>query len=474
MRVATSVGGVVLAVALLAGCAGGNGGSRDQNKNGFDQPNQQTKPLAKLNVPSAYDPAKGWDATLNWVPDVVRSIPVTAAPRAGVIAMMRVASDGYTVEARAADTGEGRWISAPWNPPTQVEGAAGDAESGKWGEIPDVLVVEQDGREFVLAYAHGMRGKDSLHEGTEVVRIAVYAADAAGTSVKPLREIDVPVSADPGEVRVNPTGGRILVAWGGSEPFPDSAAAVDVATGRVDSYEKPDRLLSQCATAVACASTRVMAATAEGPLVGMGTGGFGIPGRWFSDAVRPDGVEAKTGILGSWNGDVYGVAGGHVLAGWSAGGTLGAPKDPLWTVHDMRTGQLRASMICAYDVADANEGRDYPVIAAPDGQYLAAGPVVFDLRRGKGICLEGDGNRKTIALVSIRDNGTAYGAVQDKSAAAGAEAVVAELNLTTSTGEPKVLGVGVGVPYFTGVKGSGLFLDRDEEKNLRVSLRREC
>ncbi|WP_327310957.1 hypothetical protein [Streptomyces sp. NBC_01243] len=473
MRVARSLGGVVLTAVLVAGCSGGNGGSRAQDKNGTPQSGHKAKPLAELKVPSAYDPAKGWDATLNWVPGVVRTIPVTAAPRSGVIAMMHAASNGYTVEARAADTGEVRWISGPWNPPTPIKGAEGDAESGQAGEIPDVMAVEQDGREYVLAYAHGMRGKDSLHEGAEVVRLAVYAADASGTSVKPLREIDVPVSADPGEVRVGLTGGRILVAWGDSDAFPRSAAAVDVATGKVDAYEKPNGMLSQCATTVACASSRVLAATADGPLVGMSTGGFGIPDRWFSDAVRPSGIEAKTGIVGSWNGDVYGVAGGHVLAGWSTGGTFGAPNAPLWSVHDVGTGHLQASMTCAHEVPGSNKARDYPVITSPDRRYLAAGPVVFDLKLGKGFCLEGDGDRKTIALASIRDDGTAYGAVQDKSAADGAEVVVAELNLTTSTGDPKVLGVGVDVPYLTSVNGSGLFLDRDDDMSVRVSLRRE-
>ncbi|MEU0147357.1 hypothetical protein ABZ119_15575 [Streptomyces sp. NPDC006288] len=470
MRVATSVGGVLVAAVLVSGCSGGNGGHLDQGKNGFAQPSEKAKPLAELNMPSVYDPAKGWDATLNWVPDLVRTIPVTAAPRTGVIAMLRVASNGYTVEAKAADTGEARWFSAPWYPPTPVESAGGDAEASKLGEIPDVVAVEQDGREYVLAYAHGLRGKDSLHEGAEVVRLAVYAADTSGTSAKPLREIDVPVAAEPGEVRVGVAGGRALVAWGEGEAFPLSAAVVDVATGKVDSYPNPDGLLTQCVTAAACASTRVMAATPDGPLAAMGTGGFGIPGRWFSDDVRPHGLNAKSGL--SWNGDAYGVAGGHLLAGWSTGGEFGAPNDPLWSVHDVRTGQLRASMTCASDVAGFNEARDYPVIGSPDGRYLAAGPVAIDLKRGKGICLEGDGDRKTIALAAIRDNGTAYGAVLGKSAASGSESVVAELDLTTNKGEPRVLGEGVRVPYRTSVNGSGLFLDRDDDGNVRISLRR--
>ncbi|MCX4451703.1 hypothetical protein [Streptomyces sp. NBC_01789] len=473
MRGATSVGGVFVTATLLVGCSGGGSGDLDQGRNRSAQPTHEAKPLVKLDVPSAYDPAKGWDAVLNWVPDAVRTIPVTAAPRAGVIAMLHGASNGYTVEAKAADTGEARWFSAPWNPPTPVEGAEGDAESGQWGEIPDVMAVEQDGREYVLAYAHGLRGKDPLHEGAEVVQLAVYAADASGTSVKPLREIDVPVSTDPGDVRLGSTGGRVLVAWGGGEGLPRSAAAVDVTTGKVAVYQKPNGMLSQCRTTVACSSTRVMAATPDGPLVVMGTGGFGIPGRWFSDDVRPRGLEATTGLVGSWNGDAYGVAGGNVLVGWSTGGKFGAPNDPLWSVHDVRTGRLRASMTCATDITSSSEAHDYRMVSSLNGRYLAAGPVAFDLKLGKGICLEGDGNRKTIAIAAIRDDGTAYGAVLEKSAASKSEAVIAELNLTASAGEPKVLGTGVRVPYLTSVNGAGLFLDRADDAKVRVSLRLE-
>lgn len=472
MRLAASVGGVFVAATLLVGCSGGSGGNLDQGRNPATRPSLETKPLAKLDVPPAYDPAKGWDAVLNWVPDAVRTIPVTAAPHSGVIAMLHGTSLGYTVEAKAADTGKALWFSAPWNPPTPVEGAEGDAESGAWGEIPDVTAVEQDGREYVLAYAHGLRGKDSLHEGAEVVRLAVYAADASGTSVKPLREIDVPVTTDPGDVRVRVTGGRVLVAWGGSKTHFRLAAAVDVATGKVDMYKTPNGMLSQCGTAVACSSTRVMAATPDGPLVVMGTGGFGIPGRWFSDDVRPRGLKATTGLVGSWNGDAYGVAHGNVLVGWSTGGKFGAWNDPLWSVHDVRTGRLRASMTCASDVAASDEPHDYSVVASPDGRYVAAGPVAFDLKLGKGICLAGDGNRKTIALAAIGDDGTAYGAVLEKSEASESEAVIAELHLTAGT-EPKVLGTGVRVPYLTSVHGAGLFLDRGDDAKVRVSLRLE-
>ncbi|MFE0177923.1 hypothetical protein ACFWZ2_36995 [Streptomyces sp. NPDC059002] len=470
--------GVVVVATMVVGCSG-SGGSDGKDKGGAPEADSAAKPLAKLAVPAAYDGAKGWDETLNWVPDSVGTLPVAVVPRSGSVAMMYAASDGYMVKTRDARGGQVRWSSAPWNPPTPVEGAAGDPDEGEAAEILDVVGVEQGGRGYVVAYAHGMRGKDDLHEGTEVVRLAVYPADASGSAVKPLREVDVPVSADPGEVQVSAHGGRLLVGWGEEGMYPESSHAVDVVTGKVTAYKEPGQLLPQCEDAAGCSDSRVMAVGADGPLVAMGGGGFGVPGRWFSDGVRPAGVAAQTGVLDSPNGEVYGVADGSFLAQWERGGTYGADVAPMWSVHDLRTGNPQASMSCGYKgtadsgMFESDATRDYPVITSPSGRYLAAGPVAFDLKRKKGICLQSDGDRKTIVLASIQDDGTAYGAVKEDSAAGDAEPVVAQADLATATGEPKVLGVGTDFPFYTGVNGSGLFLTRDDDKNVRISLRRE-
>ncbi|MEU4200786.1 hypothetical protein AB0F64_12640 [Streptomyces sp. NPDC026294] len=468
MRKGRSVAAVVVLAAVVAGC-----GSSSKAGKGGGQPGEEgaaaAKPLAKLAVPAAYDPAKGWDESLNWVPESVTTLPVTAVPGSDAVAVMQVASSGYTVTARATDSTRVLWRSAPWNPPTPVEGAQGGP--GEKAEIPDVTGVEQDGHRYIVAYAHGLRGKDDLHKGTEVVRLALYPAEAGGTAVKPVREIDVPVSASPGKVRVQASGGRLLVAWGEAGAYPSSSAAVDVATGKVIAYKDANQLLPQCAQAIACSSSRVIAATEEGPLVAMGGGGFGIPGRWFSDAVRPKDVDAKTGILGSWNGSVYGADAGNVLVGWHTGGTYGSDDNALWSVHDLRTGALKARLACAQDVAnDTRSTRDYAVVTSANGRYLAAGPVAFDLQRKQGICLKGDGNRKTVAVHSIRDDGTAYGVVEDQPADHDT-AVIVGLNLKTATGTSKVLGAGTEVPYQTTPRGSGVFVTRDEDKNVRVSVR---
>lgn len=467
MRAGAVVGTVLLMAVSLTGCS-----SEDTPPDS----SRQAKPLIELALPAAYDANKGWDETLSWVPQSAATLPVAVAPRAGAVVLLHSASDGYTLKVRAADTGRVRWTSAPWNPPTPLEGAAGDPSEGKEAEIPGVAVVEQDGREYVVAYAHGLHGKDALHKGTEVMRLLVYPADATGTSVKPLRQIDVPVEASPGQVRLNTEGGRVLVGWGGRGRYPMPAAAVDVATGKTVTYDRFDEPMLPCPQDSSCSDPRVTAATADGPLVSMDDGGFGIPGRWFSEDIRPDGTAARTGLADNdWNGMVYGAGGGHLLAGWEA---PGSDTDPVWSVHDIRTGRLQAVMTCGYKLGNQGLGRnvgperEHPVVVSPGGHYLAAGPVAFDLQRKKGVCLAGDGNRKSIAITSIRDDGTAYGEVQEDSVADDNALVVAQVDLTAGPDSAKVL-EGVEVPYATGVKGAGIFTGPDGNGYFRVSLRQE-
>ncbi|MFC9932312.1 hypothetical protein [Streptomyces sp. NPDC127190] len=347
-------------------------------------------------------------------------------------------------------------------------------------QAPGVTVVDQDGREYIVTYAQGVRGKDALHDGTPVVSLAVYAADGQGTSEKPLRQIDLPVEGEP-LVQVSAYGGRVLVGLGNMVnpgPYPERSVAVNVVTGQSTAYNHPDELLSPCGQAD-CAGGRVIAATAEGPLVGVDNGGFGLVGHWFSDSVRPSGTE-RTGDLAPFNGMAYGVTDGHVLAGWQAPDKEdGTAADPVWSVHDLATGRLQASMTCGYaldnDINAGNYGsnREYNIVASPDGRYLAAGPVVFDLHRKKGICLAKSGDRKAIAIVSIRDDGTAYGAVQEDSTAQGREPAPVQVDLNEGPDTAKVLARGTRVPLVTSVKSAGLFLSRDSEGALRISLRRE-
>ncbi|MCB5164499.1 hypothetical protein LG634_06570 [Streptomyces bambusae] len=455
----------VLTAALLAGCS--DAPSTDDTRRPGGTASGDAKPPARLAVPPAYDGAEGWDESLPWVPEHAEP-PVAVLPGAAAVAVLTVGdAGGFAVRTRAAGTGKVLWTSAVWTPPLPLEYADKD-------DIPTVLGVEQDGRRFVVVSAHGTVGKDDLHEGTEVIRLAVFdAADGPATGRKPLREIDVPVQvkADNDGWRVSADGGRVLVAHGGHGRYPRWGSAVDLASGKVTSYGHPAGLLKQCeGKSLECGWSRVVAAGPKGPLVGLGHG-FGVPGVWFSDAVLPPGA-ARTGSFGfseAWNGDVYGVAGGRFVAQWHGTEKNGSDGPTVWSVHEVGSGSLLARTECAYEEfptgTSQGNSRDYPVVASPSGRFLAAGPVAFDLERKQGVCLQGDGNRKTIAVGAIADDGTAYGTVEGDAS----DRVTVRLDLRTATGDAKVLGAGVEIPQHTSAAGSGLFVTRDENENLLVA-----
>ncbi|EFL19954.1 hypothetical protein [Streptomyces sp. C] len=460
MRAAQAMTAAALLALLATGCSSGT--DTGENKpGGWLGGGAAPAAPTKLSVPPAFDASKGWDEVLSWVPQGLGSMPVTVVPRSQAVAFMQAAPNGYTISMRSAD-GKLVWRSAPWAGLTPVAGVTGSRGPA---EIPDLKGVEIEGRSYVVAYAHGLRGKDQLHDGAEIVRLAIFPANAKGESVKPLREIDVPVSADPGEIRVQATGGRLLVAWGQEGYFPDRSATVNVTSGEVAVHDSR-RLLEQCRTPLC--SSRVVAATADGPLVAMARGGFGMPGRYFSENLTPEGIDPKSGFLGDRNGSVYGAEAGHALISWRAG-KVG--DTPVWAIHDLRTGAPQARLVCGQEVAPSEDAtRDYPVVSSPGGQYLAAGSVIFDVKNKRGICLHGDGNRKTIAVLSIQDNGTAYGVTQETSA--GGTSVLAQVDLRTATGDAKPLEMGTEVPLAHTEDGTGVFLTRNEDKSLRLSVRR--
>lgn len=270
---------------VLTACSGGSDGDHAARQPLLST-ERPAKPLAKLSVPSAYDSTKGWEETLNWVPRPTNSIPVTVAPHSGIVAYMTVASNGYTVHARDASTGATRWTSRAWQSPLAMQYADGAAATEQPPEIPDLTTVEQGGREYIVAYGHGLDGKDDLHHGTEVVRAAVYPADGSGDATAPLHEVSVPVNDGDKDLKVRDGGAGLLITWGEGMTNHTYSASMDMATGRSRSFGSTDELMPECAT-MGCYGSKVMALTGSGPVVDMSAGGFGVPRVWSSGNVTP-------------------------------------------------------------------------------------------------------------------------------------------------------------------------------------------
>jgi hypothetical protein len=105
-----------------------------------------------------------------------------------------------------------------------------------------------------------------------------------------------------------------------------------------------------------------------------------------------------------------------------------------------------------------------PVIASPNGTYLAYGSFVLDTKTGEGVCLGEDGTRRAVGINVVDDDGTVYGTTD-----ADTKPVV---ELKVSANSPKVLPEGTVLPAGT-TAGGALFAQRENGAGLRISIRQK-
>ncbi|MGP3979329.1 hypothetical protein ACTWQF_36040 [Streptomyces sp. 8N114] len=449
---------VVLA-AVAVGCSGSSegdgrsgGGTGGKGPGGQDQPPERLK---KFSVPGEYDSTQGWQQTIHGLPENPSAIPGTLAVKSKSLAYLLTGPNGYVLQSRTLDSGRLRWASKKWNPPTPTWNADGDADLGKEAEVPDVTTVTEDGREYIVAWAHGLKGKDELHDGKEVVQLSVFPADASSEAVAPDRTVTVPAEVGlSDELEVRDGGHGVLVTWG------EQAAAVNIRTGKVKQYKDANGLLEQCDGM--CFDSKVKALTGAGPVVGTEEG-FGVPGRWFNEDHAPKGTES---------GELLAAADEHLLASWETEDDSGfGDSDAVFAVHDPETGAIEARTTCSEDgYSDGKnmwgEGSAPPPSTSPNGRYLVAGSVAFDLKKKRGICLAGDGDRKKIILASVRDDGTAYGGTDAEDSDEGQSTGVA---VSVASGRPKALADGTEVPVDVSPK-AGVFLTRGKNDEPGVAI----
>ncbi|MEU6116074.1 hypothetical protein ABZ840_16290 [Streptomyces sp. NPDC047117] len=469
MRNAKALWCLVLAGAFITGCT--DTGSVAGKAAGKKKPSSPSAaPMVEISAPSGYRSTEGWQQKLTWLPENSHNVPVAASAETGKVAYLTAVDEaGYAVQVRDATTGAIEWTGKPWAPPISLYE---DPDSSRYQagepELPGVTTVHQGGRDYVVAWAHGVRGKDELTSGKEVVELEIFPVDASGKNVAPTHRVSVPlkdhdgstsVGADPEDLRVQDGGAGLVLTWRGYSAF---SASVDMASGKVTDYGNGSKLGTECGTGTCPAW--VAATTAGGPVaVSEMNGGFGVPKRWNSQDVTPDG--AATGHLRSnnhLNGDVIGTVGTHLVASWTPKGEeQGA--DRVWSVHDSANGRVQASTTCSSGDVGALGGKDGPrSVASPDGRYVAYGSVVFDLREHKGVCLAGDSQRKGILVSAVRDDGTAYGTVP----AADTEGTVAQVRVADGTA--KALPIGTEIPLQP-MKNSGLFVTPNNGGGLLVT-----
>lgn len=430
VRAALAAGVIVLALLLLLATCGGSGsasGSGEKRKKPEPSAEPAKKsaaggPATRLAVPSAYTNGRGWEVT-----DVSPDYAVAAsAGRVGFLE--RASATRYRLRTVDATNGKTRWAGDAWQPLSDQ------------AYFPRLLAVTKDGREYFVTWSYGKVGEDALTAADMIVALDVYDVESGEQRRVELPWADVPT--------VNGAGPGIVVSDGGAE-----SAVVDPVTGRVTRVAAADlRYPKGCGECRA--QTQVRALTEKGLLVS-GRREFWVRGGWHSRKTAPGGTDPASGVPTS-------VTDGRVLARWQKkAGSEGAADYDVWAVHDATTGKVLAKAECR---KPAIEPGMYPQAAvAPEGRYVVAGSLGFDLETGTGHCFEDADGAKRLSLTMVTDTGIAYGTTATRTPV--------EADLTTS--RPTALPANMHVPQVE-VAATALFewTDRKDRPHLIAYARR--
>ncbi|MDJ0466496.1 hypothetical protein [Streptomyces sp. H27-C3] len=406
VRVALAAGVIVLGLlVLLATCGGGSG--KDRSGAVPREPAKRSaEPPVRLPVPAEYDAAPRWQVR-GASPEYAIA---RGADRIGLVE--RVSADRFRLRAVDAASGATRWKSEAWRPLSDPR------------HFPRLLPVGKDGREYFVTWSFGkVVGRDDALSGAKAaVVLDVYAVEDGAR-----RRVELPWGGVP---TVDSSGPGILVSDGGAD-----SAVVDPATGRVSRVAA--KALDAPKGCRDCrVQTEVRTVTDKGLLVS-GRREFWVRGGWHSRKTAPAGADAASGVPIS-------VAGGHILATWQKKGGAGAAAFEAWAVHDAAGGRATATVECRKPAIAS--GRRARAVLSPEGRYLVAGRVGFDLETGKGRCFEAADGTEPLDLTVVTDTGVAYGMT-------GARVPV---RVDLATGVPAVLPGSTTVPDAE-VAGVGVF-----------------
>ncbi|MFJ6697498.1 hypothetical protein ACIQM4_15690 [Streptomyces sp. NPDC091272] len=436
VRVALVAGVAVLALLLLLATCGAPGegkdgkGAGDGRGPGADSTAQARQhpaptPVPRLQVPAAYDTgprdAEGGPTGRGTGWQIVGGSPEYAIvhPPARLLGHVeRSGADRFVLRAYDAATGRPVWAGAPWR-------ALSDP-----AYFPRLLSLAKGDRRYFVTWSYGkVGGSDALSTGDSVVALDVYDAATGRQQHVELPWTGVPV--------VTGTGPGILITDGAA-----TATVVDPLTGRPSAVAakdlRPPKGCANCRT-----RTEVRGLTSKGLLVG-GRSEFWVRGGWYSRSVAPKGTDPASGLPTSV------TPAGHVLAKWRPKKANGWDR---WAVHDADTGKVLGTVDCR---RPALEPGAYPqAVTSPDGSYLVAGNLAFDLRTPavegaeRAHCLQEKDGARPLTLTSVTDDGVAYGTTSPASAGGTpvevplATAVPVALTDTTVLPEAEVAGTGL-------------------------------
>ncbi|MFJ9028609.1 hypothetical protein ACIRQP_08795 [Streptomyces sp. NPDC102274] len=417
------VGVIVLALLLLLATCGGNKPARTKDDSAPKKPLANVADRApRLSVPDGYDAAHGWQI-VDGSPDFA-----IAQDANRVAYLERAGADRFRLRTLDPETGERGWDGEPWRPLFSPD------------RFPRLLSVTKDDQEYFVTWSYGKINADELRPADSIISLDIYNANDGSR-----QRVETPWADAP---KVSAAGPAILISDGKA-----TSAVIDPATAEV--VKVPPGSLGYPKGCKECRKlTEVRGVTAKGLLVS-GAKEFWVRGGWFSRQGAPKDTDAASGVPAS-------MASGYILAKWQKKkGAKDARTHEVWAVHDAATGKAVAQVRCRKPaITPADDPR---LVASPDGRFLIAGRLAFDLDAKKAYCFEEADGTQPLTLTTVSDDGTAYGAVSARNTAdalAGGGNPV-KVELTTAT--PEALETNVRLPSAEASGGVGFFRWTDSQ-----------
>ncbi|MFJ7320133.1 hypothetical protein ACIQVO_16880 [Streptomyces sp. NPDC101062] len=419
-------GAVVLALLLLLATCGGppkdTKGGRDGKstttgtKATMPSPSGTSR-IPQLPVPAAYDTARGWD--------IIDGSPTYAiAEDTGLVAYLsRTDDDRYLIRTVDPATGKPGWNGEPRRTLFPAD------------RFPRLLTVTTgDNREFFVTWSYGRINQSPGQPSDAIISLDIYSASDGSA-----RRVEIPWADAP---KVTASGPGLLITDGKA-----TSAVVDPVTGEAVSV--PPGALGYPKGCKECRKlTQVRGTTDKGLLVS-GAKEFWVRGGWYSRKVAPKDTDAATGVPAS-------TAGGYILATWQKKKSAkDARTHEVWALHDAATGKAVLQVRCRKPAITPAD--DPQLVISPQGNYLVAGRLAFDLEEKRAFCFEEEDGTRPLTLATVADDGTAYGARSARSAAdalAGGGSAPVTVDLATAT--PETLARNVRLPGAE-IAGVGLF-----------------
>ncbi|MCX4821487.1 hypothetical protein OG883_16595 [Streptomyces sp. NBC_01142] len=457
MRIGKKVTVALLAGALVGTVSGCSSGSPKDDAPGTAAKKPTDVALtSEITPPPGFASEKGWEVRADWMPEG-QPFPYAVSAKGDTIAYLDKTTQGYVLKVREAMSGRLLSTSKPWKAPELTEEQTEDP-SGLL-TVPRVSLITGGEREYFAVWAYGKKSKDQLHNTKEVISAAFYPADASG-DIGPSGTADVGASAEDSATDVNVfpgAGGLVVIPRSEDAVLLSPEGKVTHGIAKVKLGGKPSDLDIN----IAIPSPDGLVTNGKLEQGGSASGGFGIDGGWHSTTVIPPGASAvlkgESASTGPWetpNGRINSATGNHLIAGWYT-----TADSPMSAVHDLATGKLRATASCEihgtpYDLRAPEQADPYetPASLSPNGQYLVKDRSVFNLKTGKGHCIGGGEDAKRITLISVGDDGTAYG-LTERSGPEGNMPV----SVSAETGAAEPLPVATTTPDAV-AKGAGVFI----------------